>query len=138
MVPPKCSRRIAPGNICTERSPAVSEIKYIPSEISAQVYPVFFRKLIIHFHIQVIKIISRTIVAAGPGNKGSNQQVNICSPVGNDKRCFFFDQRTLDRQSWKPAVQFLHPLHIYSYSLPSWKYPEQRTNVHHIERACFP
>ena len=61
MVPSQGCRRISPGNIGAERAARIPEVKYIPSEISAQINAVFFRKLVIHFNIQVIKIITGTI-----------------------------------------------------------------------------
>ena len=73
MVPAQGGCRIAPWNIGTERTAGIPEIKYVPAKITTQINPVFFRKLIVDFCIQVIEIVARSLITTGLGDKGADK-----------------------------------------------------------------
>ena len=86
MIPTNGSRCVAPGNIGTERSFVVVEVKNIPPEIATDKESVLFRKSMIEFGIKVIEIITRTVKTTVLADKTGDQRIDVGSSAREYER----------------------------------------------------
>ena len=86
MVPAQCSGCISPGNIYFQTLFTIYKIKYISAKIATEINPVFIRKNVIDFCIQIIKIITAAFKLAGRFYKWFGKGINISTPARDDKR----------------------------------------------------